>query len=851
MQSKKKALTVFVLAMLVLSMLSAAVQFSSAQVMAISIDPPSGPVGTTVTVTGTIETYDGEYYILFDMDGDGSLEDGEELVLETTGTIVGKAVGYTVEDKITVPDTYSGAKLVGLKDKFTDSVADTPFTVERTWELEVDPASNYEGGSFDLTATIRGGERGWVSVVVGADPELETSPTNLDLRLRVKDPDGLEVLSVTYANQSQVDFGKFELPHTIAADDPDFVKWGTYTAHLDWDTDEAFPLERQEVASVTFTVRLTDKPEYGRTDPTSIRAYVTENAIYRYEIFDPTGASVWTSANINMTTAPDFLDVDTWTSAKDTLIGTYTAKVLKADTVWTVVKSQTFDLKAAVLSIAYVAADFKHDDLLIDTDNEDVMRMEIVTANFTVTYPSGAYATAADVPEGFTVSVFHNTTKIADISLDPLLAFDVTENKWMAEWTVPKDAPLGINYAFNATAYAVTDTYGNSGPEEFVSTSLPVAEGGTGYFFEVVIAELDVSDPALVYPGVGAELQRTLEARASFKVTYPDGSLVTADDFESVNATITGPEDYTVVLSAADYSAATGLWIATWKIPYDTPLGDYRFKVEADKVVDRYGNKWVADTGVSDFFTVKEAVLKIENLATDKPSYNTDEELKVSFDGVYPSGDKVTTGEATVKISGPGFEETITATYYTVEKKFVAEWIIPTLPSGTYNATIEVNALEDDAANKGPTVMQWVNFEIVRVGLTDVLAALEEDIAELEKTIGTVGGDVTALSEALDALKADLAALREVAAMKADVEAAKTDIAGVKADVGGVKAAVDAVKTATDALKTAVDALKTDVTAAGEAVAGLTSIVWVAVVLSLIAAIAAIAALGLIYRKIV
>jgi hypothetical protein len=814
-----EALTIILLASMILAVIPV-----QAQTMSIQISPSKGPVGTEVTVTGTIVTYNGDYELWFDADNDDLVDAGE--------TVTGTSDGYDVDVTFTIPNAYQGARKFRLTDLSAagEPYAEAYFTVETSYSLSVSPGVNYEGGGFTFTATITGGKEAW--------------PAALDLQIRVKDPDGATVKTDSTTNLAEVAVGKFETTWTYGPGDSEIVTWGTWTAYLDWATDATTWTEG--VATTTFTVRLTDASSYGRTETVSARAYVSEAGTYYYKIYDFAGELVDESSAITMAAA-GFLPVETWVPPKDEDLGTYTVKILK-DT--TVVKEQTFNLMIAELTV----------DFLAGGTVGDIERTLTATVDFQVLYPSGSVATSADIPGGFKVTVFYNTTLVAEVELDPLTDYSVTGNRWTVSWKIPKDAVEGINYCFNVTVNAITDAYGNKGPAAYASSG---EDADVGYF-NVIPAVLSVTVPSLVYPGAGATLQRSLEARASFQVAYPDGSKLTAADFEWVNATVTGPSDYTVSMTAEDYNEAVGLWIAKWVIPYDATLGDYSFYVKANAVTDIYGNKGPSsNTGTSSSFTVGVATLTVENFATDQIVYETDSEVTITFEGSYPSGVAVTTGSATIEITSGGTSYgTVTANYDSTIGKFVAKWIVPSnAPSGLYNATIDVDEFADDATpvNDGPTVAKWVNFNVTRISLTSVInriEALDERITTLETALTDLESTIESLKVMVKALKVEAitAAIQavedEVAALKSDIAAAKQAASDAGAVAGQAKSSADAATQAANSAASAAADAKSAAQAAQSAAQGVMTAVYGAIILSLIAALASIVAVITLQRKV-
>ncbi len=807
--------------------------------MSIALSPAYGKVGDKIIVSGTIVTYGGTYNVYFDKDASGTIEPATELL--KTGT----ATEYSVSIEVTVPNAYGnpGGRILRLEDASATphQTKDAFFTVQTAWYLDVSPDTQYEGGPVTLNATLTGADSSWIGVV--------------DLRFRVSNPEGTEVIVQSFIDLVETGgIGRVVQTLTIGPDNINLVKWGTYTSYLDWDTDALWDESaRKSVQSHIFTIRLTNKAEYKRTEQVNFKTYIdsTSVTIDKFEVVNPSG--VVTIYDIANTTGLAWIS-GSWLSGKSTAVGTYTVKVIKTDgSIW---KSQTFLLKVAAFNVEFISADFVQDSKLgteqIDTANEVVQRLETVKAKFYVKYPDGTIATSADVPSGMKVSAFYNTTKVGEVSLDPLTAYDVPSAKWSVSWKIPKDALKGINYALNITASSVTDGYGNVGPDKFASTS-------SMNFFKVDKADLRVTTaPSLIYPGAGSSLERTLEAKATFEIKYPDDSRVTTTDAKWVNITAyCASKTYTVSVPASSYNGTVGLWIASWKIPYDAPLAsDYRVKISVDKIEDNWGNKGPkADTADSSAFTVSKATISISELSTDLTTYVTDDQVEISFKGLYPSGESVTKGTATVTLSGEGVTAVDKAATYS-SGKWIAKYIVPSdMPSGTMNATIKVSALVDDAAtpNVGPSVQKWVNFEIDRISMSEVLAAanaakVAADASKAAADAAKVAADAAKI--AADSAKTAVTSVNSTAAAaKAAADAAQTTAADAKAAADAAKTAATSAQTTAAAAQTAANDAKTAATTAGTAVSGMQGLLYAAIALSLIAAIAAVIAVVQLQRK--
>jgi uncharacterized coiled-coil protein SlyX len=684
------------------------------------------------------------------------------------------------------------------------------------------------------------------------------------LRIRVKNPDGEEptALAPEEIDITEVDKGHFEVNFVLGdvdAEKEELVIWGTYTATLDWKTTEAeYPDEQKDVASVSFSVRLTDAEVYERTEKVYINAFVEADVtVTKWQLLNPDGEILEEFDIDPDVVGAGWTGVLEWDSKKDSDLGVYTVRIIKSgDEIY---KEQTFVLEKADIRIEFVAADFKYNGVLINEENEDVERTYTVTAAFKTLYPDGTDVSLVDITAGFTVSIYANTTKVGEVTLDPLTDYNV--DRWVVEWKIPKNAPLGIGYAINVTVNSISDQYGNVGPEDYASTAEEL------YPFEVVSATLKVTEISLIYPGADVELERTRVAKASLKIEYPDGSIVTADDFKWVNVTVDGPiEDYEFSLSADDYSEAVGLWVAQWMIPYDaaTATTGYVFEVAADAIEDKYGNAGPdAIEECPDAFGVKKTTIRIADLTVDKEIYETDDEVTITFEASYASGVEVTSEDATATITiykGGTQVDTVTAEYDPTVGKFVGTWIVPdSATTGLYNATIEIDAVTDEANNIGPKAKAWANFNITRVGMTTVM----DEIAALDERIETLEASLSDLQSAIDDLSRAVAALRietitaaiaevedEVTALKSEIAAAKKAASDAGAVAGQAKSSADAATQAANSAASAAADAKSAAQAAQSAAQGVMTAVYGAIILSLIAALASIVAVITLQRKV-
>jgi hypothetical protein len=857
----RKALPLLVIASMMLSLIPS-MMVSAALTNTLNVS--SGPVGTKVTVSGTLNTFNGRYQVRIDANNAGGYGDLPiEDLAGFTSTLT--ATGYSYSVEITIPDAYAGARKIEVKDLDAagQPAVESFFTVTTKWALALTaPTSGYayEGGPVVVTATLTGGDAAWNNI--------------LDLQYRFKDPTGTVIVGLTgtVANIAAVAAtpGKIVQAFGIANNTNTLVTDGVWNALLDWDTAAAFPAAQQGVASTTFTIRPTDNVAYDRTTAAKWRIYITTGTFDKYTVTDPSG--VITTYDPGNVASPAFVGGVALTTTKTTPLGVYTLKVY--NTLGTVVKTSTFTLNKATISPVYTVftdtstiADGALGNLLAQADNVAVKRMHKITIDMTVKYPDGTDALPADVTGGYDVNVYYNSTLVKTIHLDPLTAsIGGAPNLWEFTYLIPKDAVLGKNWVFNITANGIADTYGNSGPAKNYGSKDVNSDLTADHRITVAKGTVFVqAPPTLNYPAALANLQRTLQAKATIDARYADNSRVTGSDISEFNATASTS---TIQMVAADYNADVGLWIAKWTVPYNSPIAGASFDVPANGCVDKWGNKGpAASPGPSAAFNVVAAPITVSGVTVDKSSVQSDEQITATFSATYPSGAPVTTKNTTGPFvtfyddSGVNLGSK-RASYSATTQKWSASFIIPGgSTSGTYNATVNVNNVADDATNKGPTAKKYANFDVSRVSLTDVLAASEAaeasaDLAQTKADAAKVAADTAATkADAAAAAAVDAKTAATAAGTKADAAASAATAAGTAANAAktsadAATAAATSAGTKADAAKTAADGAKTAADSAAAAANGLTTLVYAAIGASLIAALAAIVALMQISRKI-
>jgi len=124
------------------------------------------------------------------------------------------------------------------------------------------------------------------------------------------------------------------------------------------------------------------------------------------------------------------------------------------------------------------------------------------------------------------------------------------------------------------------------------------------------------------------------------------------------------------------------------------------------------------------------------------------------------------------------------------------------------------------------------------------IVAIDADVATIKTDVGTIKVDVAAIKPVVTAIDGNVATIKtDVGTIKGQIVTIVADVATVKTDVGTVKASVASIATTATGTKTAADATKA-------ALDGMTTIIYVAVIFSLIAAIAAAFSVYQINKKI-
>jgi hypothetical protein len=211
--------------------------------LTINIHPISGTVGTEVEVNGTIDTLDGNYTIRWN---------------ETLNVTTGYATGYNVTTSFVIPQTIGAPSgrdvLIELIDNTVNSVVNTTFTLYTKHNIEAvvpsPPSQLQEGRITDILVSVTGGE----------------ANTVYSANITVTDPSGAvyynDTLKLTNTTNTGYGEGNIAYPANFSLGaNTDYV--GLYTIAFN-----------ETLATENFTVGLTDRLEYGRTETEVVSVHI-------------------------------------------------------------------------------------------------------------------------------------------------------------------------------------------------------------------------------------------------------------------------------------------------------------------------------------------------------------------------------------------------------------------------------------------------------------------------------------------------------------------------------------------------------------------------------------------------
>jgi len=857
-----------------------------------SITPTSGNVGTVVRVIGMIDTQGGQYSIYFDTNSDGNaLNDG---AIKTANA---PANSYAVNDTFTIPaclgSDAGSAHPVLLRDDQTATSQSASFAVI-TKRTVTTAARAQEGDVMALTVTVTGGT---------------TALTSNNFTIGVTDPAGTMYtdanFSFTTSTQGSGAVTK-NFPSSDFTTGTSTNMTGTYTVS----GNRTLPGAMTNVVSTSFIIGLTNATTYGRFQTVNVQtAGWANNQNVTITITNTTGGIAQQWADLNLTTGTTNQN---WTVPWNAPMGTYTATVVNATgNNKAIASTQTFTVGSAALAIAYtvnpstplmrtqtatanftitypdatllnttqfssISVDVYANTTLVDTivltaANYDsttatwrvswkiprdaargtgytfrvsinnvvdtfansgptaaassstftvtaatlgVMITQQPAANYTrtgsamakinITYPDTTFYTDADLGT-ILVRVNQSTTNVANVSL-VAGDFNSTTNDWTISWASPFNATLAADYTFQILTNEVVDgTNPNTGPTSTVSTNA----------FEILNAVINVAsvdtDKTTYRPGEYVIL--------SFVATYDDGSPVVTG---ASSITLAAPDGFTTMTKAPVHTTA-GTWAITiWLSDAQAQLGSWNITLNVNGLTDGAGNTGPA-VARTNSFTVLESEVTLETLSAELQALET----KINTITTDVNGMKAAINSLTSAVSSQTSDITSIKT------------------AGTALAA-DIDMIDEVLGYTAGVVAELQTA----LGTLSTTAATKTEVAAVSSVVSGLSADLTALKSSVAALNtavADTASTADVdTTVNEAVDAAVTDLT---ADIAALETSLNALSNTVDnaATQADLDAAASDL---DSSIAGLNTMVIIAVVLALIAAIAAIAAVFIIQRKI-
>jgi archaellum component FlaC len=154
------------------------------------------------------------------------------------------------------------------------------------------------------------------------------------------------------------------------------------------------------------------------------------------------------------------------------------------------------------------------------------------------------------------------------------------------------------------------------------------------------------------------------------------------------------------------------------------------------------------------------------------------------------------------------------------------------------------------------TTLSSINARVVAIDgtvatISTTLGTVTTSLSSISAKIDSVSGTVATISTSIGTVTSTLSSINaKVTEISGDTATIKTDLGTLTGKVTSIDGNVATIKTDVGTVKMDISDLKTDVTGTKDAVSGITLPVWIAVILSLIAAIASIYAVVSIRRKI-
>jgi hypothetical protein len=147
------------------------------------------------------------------------------------------------------------------------------------------------------------------------------------------------------------------------------------------------------------------------------------------------------------------------------------------------------------------------------------------------------------------------------------------------------------------------------------------------------------------------QVQRTLQANATYRITYADGSPVTIAVNATTDVILAGQKLISVPLVIVN--STSGEWRTNWTTSASAKNATYHFQFNQTDFTDPYGNKGNGPPVTSSDFTVTAA--KLQPLIQASQTLQRTQQSTITISAAYPSGTSVANvTQANVTVTGRG-----------------------------------------------------------------------------------------------------------------------------------------------------------------------------------------------------
>jgi KaiC/GvpD/RAD55 family RecA-like ATPase len=444
---------------------------------------------------------------------------------------------------------------------------------------------------------------------------------------------------------------------------------GNYTVTIS----QTQPSNIPNVATGHFTIGLTDKPIYQRTNTVVIKAAGYGNGesvsinIYRgmssnsapnypTTIFADSGGQVFTS----------------WTIPLNIPTGIWTVALTGASTSKAVSDTQTFTVNPINVLVS-----------ALNLGQAIIQRTQTQSVSFTANYQGGPAVQTGSSKVRLTES--DGVTSHIQTAL-----YNSSYAAYLATYTIPPSSRTG-GWVAAVDPGMFDDGYGNTGPGSSVVQPFSV------YPTNVTITQLTLAQMVI---------QRTLSQSFSLRATYATNSIPVQTG--SANIRITESDGTTSFVTRANYNSSIGLYQATVKIASSAQTGVWVASIDPSSFNDGYGNGGPL-TSVVRGFTVQPATFTIL-LSVPNQTFTLGQVMPIYATITYPDGSAFTSGNANVTfaLSGKGNQTgtPVSLTYVQGQSRWAGSYIVKAtdLP-GLWVATLRVS---DTYGNSGEQTLSMV-----------------------------------------------------------------------------------------------------------------------------------------------